>query len=391
MAGPNPRAGTRHGVALAACLAMAPTLCQAGSVTQLYAFKGGADGGWPTSPLIHLDGKFFGTTHIGGAQASGTIFTVQPDGHHVALYSFAGGTDGAGPYGGLVALNGVLYGTTQAGGGTGCGGGGCGTIYAITPQGHYTQLYAFQGAADGYLPNATLVVQTGLLYGTTRDGGANNGGVAFSVSLQGTETTLHAFRGKPDGAAPNDLITDGTTLYGTTAFGGKGCGSSGCGTLFTMDPQGNETILYAFSGDDGSGPMGRLLNSKGRLYGTTIFGGAGYGTVFSVSRSGKQRLLHVFDDTDGSTPYAGLTDLDGTLYGTTSGGGTGGGAGTIFSITPQGDFSTLYDFQEDSGGDSPVAELLAYHGRLYGTTSFGGKGRRRCESLYCGTVFAVIP
>ena len=391
MAGQNPCSRTARAVALAACLAMAPALCHAASVTPLYIFKGGADGGWPTSPLIHLNGKFYGTTHIGGLQASGTIFTVQPDGHHVALYSFPGGADGASPYGGLVALHGVLYGTTQAGGGTGCGGAGCGTIYAITPQGNYTQLYAFQGAADGNLPNATLVVQGGLLYGTTRDGGANNGGVAFSVSPQGTETTLHAFHGKPDGAAPNDLITDGTTLYGTTSSGGKGCGSTGCGTIFTMDPQGHETILYAFAGNDGSSPMGRLLKLGARLYGTTLSGGAGYGTVFSVSLSGTQRLLHVFDDTDGATPYAGLTELGAALYGTTSSGGTGGGAGTVFAITPQGDFSTLYDFQQSSGGDSPVAELLAYHGRLYGTTSFGGKGMRRCGSLYCGTVFSVTP
>ena len=46
------------------------------------------------------------------------------------LYRFAADSDGAQPVAGLIAdAPGNLYGTTSAGGGTGCGGGGCGTVF----------------------------------------------------------------------------------------------------------------------------------------------------------------------------------------------------------------------------------------------------------------------
>jgi hypothetical protein len=61
------------------------------------------------------------------------VFTVNPDtGAETVLYAFAGGSDGADPEGALTAVNGTLYGTTLSGAGTGCDGGGCGTVFALT-------------------------------------------------------------------------------------------------------------------------------------------------------------------------------------------------------------------------------------------------------------------
>jgi Chitobiase/beta-hexosaminidase C-terminal domain len=102
---------------------------------------------------------------------------------------------------------------------------------------------------------------------------------------------LHRFTGPPDGAIPQaGLILDAAgNLYGTTYQGGTGgCFIAagygpeylGCGTLFKLDPNGNETVLFSFSGAAGLdwGPQTSLtLDAAGNLFGTTSQGGAGCG------------------------------------------------------------------------------------------------------------------
>jgi uncharacterized repeat protein (TIGR03803 family) len=80
---------------------------------------------------------------------------------------------------------------------------------------------------------------------------------------------------------------------------------------------------------------------------------------------------------------------NGDLYGTTTGGGANGG-GTVFRITPDGAFTTLYNFCSQSGctdGEQPFGLIQATDGNLYGTTSIGG------DSTYVygggGTVFRI--
>ncbi|HEY1613841.1 MAG TPA: choice-of-anchor tandem repeat GloVer-containing protein [Rhizomicrobium sp.] len=77
------------------------------------------------------------------------------------------------------------------------------------------------------------------------------------------------------------LIDVKGTLYGTTVFGG----TYGDGTIFSLNPKTNaEAALWSFgNGTDGQNPESGLIDVKGALYGTTLFGGAyGSGTVFSV-------------------------------------------------------------------------------------------------------------
>ena len=52
---------------------------------------------------------------------------------------------------------------------------------------------------------------------------------------------------------------------------------NGCGVVFKLDPNGAETVIYAFTGGtDGGGPNSDLLrDAAGNLYGTTSWGGAG--------------------------------------------------------------------------------------------------------------------
>ena len=153
---------------------------------------------------------------------------------------------------------------------------------------------------------------------------------------------LHSFGYGDDGATPAAaLIEVNGTLYGTTGTGGKpGCYNyDTCGTVFSITPSGTEKVLHRFlTGNDGRGPDAPLIEVKGKLYGTTIYGGAytcvsRCGTVFSITLNGKERVLHSFSKPDGAHPQAGLIDVDGTLYGTTNEGGTYG-YGTVLALKP---------------------------------------------------------
>jgi len=307
--------------------------------TVLHSFVGGpTDGAAPFAGLI-LDsaGNFYGTTYSGGAHFFGTVFELPAGGGLTLLHSFKGPpTEGLGPAGTLVMDGaGDLYGTTYAGGSSV----GWGTVFEITAGGTYKTGQSF--SPDGALPRAGLILQDGKLYGTTYGGGAQiYGGTVFQVNVT---PPLYTFTGGADGSQPlASLIGDGLgNLYGTASDGGSGPFGEGHGVIFEVNiAAGQETVLYTFSGPDGSTPSGALIrDTEGNLYGTTRLGGAfGYGTVFKLGASGGLTTLYSFTGgADGASPFAGLvSDGSGNLWGVTTAGGSAAalaGYGTVFAIT----------------------------------------------------------
>jgi hypothetical protein len=93
-------------------------------------------------------------------------------------------------------------------------------------------------------------------------------------------------------------------------------------------------VLHRFTGNDGDAPQAPLFEaSDGNFYGTTLDGGDDgkgcvqqcLGTVFKVTPDGQFALLHTFGApyVDGSLPYGSLVEgPDGYLYGTTFEGGS---------------------------------------------------------------------
>jgi uncharacterized repeat protein (TIGR03803 family) len=109
------------------------SITPSGSEKVVYRFKGGTDGGNPDASLLEVNGTLYGTTAFGGTNGLGTVFSVSTSGAEQVLHSF-GGSDGADPEADLIDVNGTLYGTTYYGGyEKGCGGKGCGTVFALTP------------------------------------------------------------------------------------------------------------------------------------------------------------------------------------------------------------------------------------------------------------------
>jgi uncharacterized repeat protein (TIGR03803 family) len=182
-----------------------------------------------------------------------------------------------------------------------------------------------------------------------------------------------------------------TNFYGTTLQDGAG----GKGTVFRISPSGTYTNLHSFSGDDGALPRGGLVQgSDGNFYGVTYSGGtgdcsAGCGTIFRITPTGNFTNLHSFNRTEGAHPRDSLAQAsDGNFYGTTVQGGTSAncgtvGCGTVFRITPAGDLTTLHSFGGTNDGSTPYGGLVQGNdGNLYGTTQFGG-------ASYSGTVFTL--
>jgi uncharacterized repeat protein (TIGR03803 family) len=179
----------------------------------------------------------------------------------IVLYSFQGGSDGAAPSAGLIYENGFLFGTTATGG-SGCGTTGCGTVFEVDPNtGAETVIYRFAGGKDGQNPVAGLIYENGLLYGTTQDGGPAEAGTVFSVNpATSEEQVLYSFKGGKDGASPEaGLVYDNGLLFGTTAKGGP----LHYGTVFEVDLSSDtETIIHAFNQESGGGtpPAGVILH-----------------------------------------------------------------------------------------------------------------------------------
>jgi uncharacterized repeat protein (TIGR03803 family) len=278
------------------------------SFTSVSAHTATNSGGASPTALIALSSStLYGTTTAGGTAANGTIFSLTTNAatfsvlHNFGLLDSKTGTnvDGAAPWGGLILAGDTLYGTASAG-----GAGGMGTVFSVKTNGsNFNTLYNFSAPDpitstnnDGAIPYGGLVLQNGILFGTTIAGGFGNSGVIFALSTNGSGfTVLHHF-----------AAVDATTRTNT----------------------------------DGAKPVANLIAAGKTLFGTASAGGAGGGTVFSIGTDGARfKIIYSFSAVDSDTgtnaygayPVSGLSLVGTSLYGTASGGGPGA-SGTVFSL-----------------------------------------------------------
>ena len=343
-----------------------------GTLTVLHEFVGD-DGLRPFATLTEgaIPGVFYGVTAEFHSGDGGTVFTIDTPGAFNVLHSFLGGTEAASPWAPLLAVNGAFYGTTLNGGPAGAG-----TIYRVETSGTLTTLHAFTGT-DGARPTTGLTDgQDGYLYGTTEGGGStSNTGTLYRIDANGVLETLHEFVADAVvGSTPMAGLTRGLdgTLYGTTTTGGP----AGAGTIFKYEPDSDTlTTLHSLTYEGGWYPYELTIGADGKLYGTTRGAGDGWGTVFALDLTTTPATftrLHSFqpDNGEGFFPVGGLVEVGGLFYGTTTYGGTGFG-GTIFTIDPNGNYTTLYNLDEITGGTPSSGLLRGSDGLFYGTTLGG--------------------
>ncbi|WP_158267665.1 choice-of-anchor tandem repeat GloVer-containing protein [Adhaeribacter arboris] len=360
-------------------------LSPTGKHTVLHHFNGTSRGGRPDGSLVRgKDGNFYGLTTLGGANQYGTIFKITLSGTFTLLHTFEITTGGT-PVGNLVqGKDGEFYGFTRYGG-ENFGG----TIYRISPTGGYKVIYHFTyGGEIGDTPKRGLLRgKDGSLYGTTMNGGYWGNGTLFKLTTNGTVGVLHSFSPLEEGGRAGGLMqgTDGY-LYGMNEIGGP----QNDGIIYRIMPTGkNFKILMALPGTFGGvASRGSLVQGQdGFFYGMTEYGGTyNYGTIFKLCSDGSYTILRSLDDlNDGGLPVGDLLlGKDGNFYGLTRHGGVNG-SGTYFRITPRGDFTVLYSFQNDDSGYSPWGSLVdGNDGYYYGMTQAGGH-------MLSGVIFRVTP
>jgi uncharacterized repeat protein (TIGR03803 family) len=449
-----------HGPALANGLSHVPKPCADGnhasrnnapaaaaSRQTLYSFcekTGCTDGTSPSADLaMDAAGHLFGTTTGGGTHGSGTLFEMQRNlltgkwQRHVLHNFCASGYpchDGTTPTGRLVidAL-GNLYGTASGGN---TEDGGVAFVLVRNLSGDtwtYHTLYAFCAravCADGknpasgltYAGEASGAPYDGMspLYGTTRNGGAQNAGTAFQLvpapgHARWAEHLIHSFcarTGCADGSQPWQSLTMDSKgdLFGVT-YGRSDAPHAGL--VFELTPIGGnhwtETVLHAFcqAADcaDGRAPNALVMDASGNLFGTVYGGGAnGQGLVFRLTPNGVNSAYAVLYNFcsqtycyDGAAPSSALMlDASGNLYGTTYYGGIDQidrdsvGGGTVFRLTHAGVYTVMQNFCAVAGcadGEYPNAGVVMdASGALYGTTQLGGSHTSMFQG---GTVFRL--
>jgi uncharacterized repeat protein (TIGR03803 family) len=297
--------------------------------------------------------------------------------------------------------------------------------------------------ADGNLAEYSLLRQGNKYYGTTADGGANNGGTVFRYNANTSNyTVLYSFCATMSGTTCTDgggptgpLIMDvNGNLYGTTQAGGTNNG----GTVFELVKPATGstwtlTTLYDFCASksgtlclDGQRPVvgvsyvgngTSMYDGTSILYGTTYNGGndsnssTGWGTAFEIEPpvSGtlwQEKVIHSFcasciisgssfpntGCSDGEFPnWAPLMDGSGNLYGTAFEGGNSSDDGNVWDYnTSTSTFSSVYDFCPAGGsctdGANPGAGLIFDgSGNLWSVTNSGGNATNN------GVIFEVVP
>jgi uncharacterized repeat protein (TIGR03803 family) len=147
---------------------------------------------------------------------------------------------------------------------------------------------------------------------------------------------------------------------------------------------GTYTVLHAFTGGaDGDYPYTAvIMGSDGTLYGGTQGGGdlscvtpstsRGCGTVYKISPTGQFTTLTTFHGPNGVAVNTPLLLAGDTLYGGTEYGGVKG-FGVLFSVKTDGSgFQLIHQFSGPDGG-GPIGQLVrAPDGGFYGLAQRGG-------------------
>jgi uncharacterized repeat protein (TIGR03803 family) len=359
----------------AAVLTVYPVSIGGTVMTSLHWFTGGNDGGTPNGLALGSNGLLYGTTQTGGSFNDGTVFSITTNGVFTSLVSFDS-TNGSDPQAAVVqALDGDLYGTTDGGGTNSAG-----TVFRMTLEGSLTSLYSFsnKSSVNPYTP--LVQAADGDFYGATADADMPGDGNIFEMTSNEAPSVIYSFTGGQDGTTPIGALAQGNdgNFYGMTTGGG----AYAHGGIFRMTPGGALTNIYYFKGlTDGYNPIGALVQgTDGYFYGVTrrntISGLAFYGTIFKVSSNGVFTTLYAlnpFVNGDGEYPFAGLMQAtDGNFYGTTLFSSSAEN-GTLFRISPAGAFTTLAIFDGSDDGSQPEAALVqGPDGAFYGTTTAGG-------------------
>jgi len=235
-----------------------------------------------------------------------------------------------------------------------------GTVFRAAPSGQGIVIHTFQPASLNKFPNGEHPViaftegTDGNMYGVTEQGGASNNGVMYKLARNGSFQVLYNFcslSGCPDGPGPLTLANDGN-FYGGEFH-----------SIYRITPQGNWSLLHALDPSTEGTAGGLIQASDGNFYGAGWLND--HGTIFRVTPSGQFTILQQLQLGEGVSSNL-VQASDGNIYGATglSGAGTG-----IFRMSLPGYLEFIHQMT-DGEGYSPIQLLQASDGNLWGLSDF---------------------
>ena len=336
-----------------------------------------------------LDNKFYGLSLNGGSIGSGTLVNVKFNSINKVLDFNGPGVNGGAPISTLFqASNGRIYGTTELGGSNNTG-----VIFEFHQSNGSISVIANFTGINGAKPKGGLVEHSnGKIYGTTYEGGSNNGGSIFELDTASNTLTTVFNLSSSIGTKPTGipLLASNGNIFFTTQS--EGPPPSAAGTLLEFNPVSqNLQNRHTFSstGGDGTFPKGGPIQAaNGIIYGMTSFGGANnLGCIYQYNLN--DNTYSVVEDftgnADGANPELSiLNDVNGKLIGVTPFGGTAT-LGAVISYDYVSSTLTSKPFTLSfSEGTQPIQIKTSNNGKLYGTAISGG-------SFNHGTLFEYDP
>jgi len=278
-----------------------------GTLTTLHTFQGDPkDAAYPSALTLGNDGNFYGTSTVGGNDNNcGTAFKITPKGKVTILYNFGpGGTSPCEPAAPMTqGTNGKWYGTTLAGGTYGYG-----IIFELSGK-KLTILHNFNPAVDNAgEPTFALTLGTDGNFYSASSPWADESIFEITTGKKPVYTDLFNWVDQypiADGwgtSSPLALHPNGN-FYGTTTQGGQDQG----GVLYSLNVGFNPYIVLQF-------PLGNVGASIGifgvGLTGTTAVDFNGVSAQFTVD---SDTYLTATVPTGATTGYVTVTTPSGTL------------------------------------------------------------------------------
>jgi len=310
--------------------------------------------------------KFYGSTHFGGENDLGTLFSMDSDGNNYSL-QYQGNFQLGAPYGKLVEVgNRVFYGVTDRDNFLRYGG-----IFMYDANADSLTIVHRFDEINGKSPQGTPVIASnGKMYGLTTSGGVNGYGVIYEYDTINNQYTKKHDLTITTGGFPTASFIEASNgkLYAVTSSGGVNNG----GTIIEYDIVSDVlTKIHDFTSGFGLNPSGNLVERSGLLYGTTGIGGTSGGTLFQIDiNTSLYTVLHQFTGTASSgSPMIASNDK---LYGVTQETGVNF-AGEVYEYDFTNSTLTILGTLNDLGLASGIGTLVeAGNGRLFGACYNGG-------------------
>lgn len=192
--------------------------------------------------------------------------------------------------------------------------------------------------------------------------------ISRAQSTTWTEQALYTFA-ENRYAIPQLVQAPDGNFWGVTAAKGTSSDTGFYGAIFKITPDGAYNDVYNFTSANLSPAFGAGLTvgHDGALYG---FLSGGSSQLYRITTDGQFSIVYTFAGTAGIQAPPTI-DADGNFYGQSFNGGSNG-SGFLFSISPTGTFTDLWDCSSDDCGQPSGPLVLASNGKFYGVSVAGG-------------------